>query len=49
MDLVDADRRMLTDIVKRMGKALRLMSDAGIVARTADKISGEYVWRLADT
>lgn len=42
-----ADRRMLTDIVKRMGKALRLMADAGIVARTADKISGEYVWRLA--
>ncbi|WP_168074099.1 hypothetical protein [Caulobacter sp. SSI4214] len=41
-----ADRRMLTDIVKRMGKALRLMADAGIVARTADKISGEYVWRL---
>lgn len=42
------DRRMLTDIVKRMGKALRLMADAGIVSRTPDKISGEYVWRLAD-
>lgn len=42
------DRRMLTDIVKRMGKALRLMADAGIVARTPDKISGEYVWRLVD-
>lgn len=42
------DRRMLTDIVKRMGKALRLMADAGIVQRTPDKISGEYVWRLAD-
>jgi hypothetical protein len=41
------DRRMLTDIVKRMGKALRIMADAGIVARTADKISGEHVWRLA--
>lgn len=41
------DRRMLGDIVKRMGKALRIMADAGIVARTADKISGEYVWRLA--
>lgn len=41
------DRRMLTDIVKRMGKALRLMADAGIVARTSDKISGEYIWSLA--
>ncbi|MBD3818757.1 MAG: hypothetical protein IE912_07625 [Brevundimonas diminuta] len=40
------DRRMLNDIVKRMGKALRIMADAGIVARTADKISGEYIWRL---
>jgi hypothetical protein len=40
------DRRMLSDIVKRMGKALRIMADAGIVHRTADKISGEYVWRL---
>lgn len=44
----NAGRRMLTDIVKRMGKALRLMADARIIARTADKISGEYMWRLAD-
>jgi hypothetical protein len=42
------DRRMLSDIVKRMGKALRLLSDAGLVSRTADKISGEYVWGLVD-
>ena len=41
------DRRMLSDIVKRMGKALRIMSDAGIVQRAADKVSGEYVWRIA--
>lgn len=41
------DRRMLSDIVKRMGKALRLMSDAGVIARTPDKISGEYIWSLA--
>jgi len=37
---------MLTDFVKRMGKALRLMADTEIVARTPDKNSGEYVWRL---
>jgi hypothetical protein len=42
-----ADRRMLTDIVKRMGKALRLMADAGIITKTRDKVAGEYVWRLA--
>jgi hypothetical protein len=42
------DRRMLTDIVKRMGKALRMMADAGIVTRTPDKISGDYIWRLAE-
>lgn len=43
-----ADRRMLTDIVKRMGKALRLMADSGLVTKTRDKVAGEYVWRLAD-
>lgn len=43
-----ADRRMLTDIVKRMGKALRLMADAGLVTKTRDKVAGEYVWQLAD-
>lgn len=40
------DRRMMNDIVKRMGKALRQMQDAGIVARTSAKIKGEFVWRL---
>lgn len=43
-----ADRRMLTDIVKRIGKALRLMADSGLVTKTRDKLAGEYVWRLAD-
>lgn len=38
------DQRMMNDIVKRMGKALRQMHDAGIVARTPEKIRGEYVW-----
>jgi hypothetical protein len=41
------DRRMMNDIVKRMGKALRQMQDAKIVTRTAQKIKGEYVWKLA--
>jgi hypothetical protein len=40
------DRRMMNDIVKRMGKALRQMQDAKIVTRTPQKIKGEYVWRL---
>lgn len=38
------DRRMMNDIVKRMGKALRQMQDSGIVTRTAEKVRGEYVW-----
>ncbi|WP_419252622.1 hypothetical protein ACN2C6_14115 [Caulobacter sp. ErkDOM-YI] len=42
------DRRMLSDIVKRMGKALRFASDAKIIARTPNKISGEYIWSLAE-
>lgn len=41
------DRRMMNDIVRRMGKALRQMQDAKIVARTPQKIKGEFVWRLA--
>ena len=41
------DRRMMNDIVKRMGKALRQMQDAKIIARTPQKIKGEFVWRLA--
>ena len=41
------DRRMMNDIVKRMGKALRQMRDTGLVARTDEKSRGEFVWRLA--
>lgn len=44
-----ADRRMLIDMVKRISKAMRQMADAGMVARTPDRISGAYVWRLATT
>jgi len=43
----DRDRRMMNDIVKRMGKALRQMQDGGVVTRSAEKIRGEYVWQLA--
>lgn len=41
------DRRMMNDIVKRMGKALRQMQGAKIVARSPQKLKGEFVWRLA--
>lgn len=40
------DRRMMNDIVKRMGKALRQMQDGGIVRRTDQKSRGEYEWSL---
>ncbi|HMN51843.1 MAG TPA: hypothetical protein PKB01_07255 [Xanthobacteraceae bacterium] len=40
------DRRMMADIVRRMGKALRQMQDAKIVSRTAHKIKGEFIWRV---
>jgi len=40
------DRRMMNDVVRRIGKALRQMQDAGMVARTAEKVRGEYVWRM---
>ena len=41
------DRRMMNDIVKRMGKALRQMQDVGLVSRTTEKVRGEFVWRSA--
>jgi hypothetical protein len=41
------DRRMLNDIVKRMGKALWQMQDAKIVTRTPQGIKGEYLWGLS--
>jgi hypothetical protein len=41
------DRRMMNDIVRRMGKALRQMQDAKIVTRTPQKVRGEYVSRLS--
>lgn len=41
------DRRMMNDIVRRIGKALRQMQDARIITRTPQKVRGEFVWRLA--
>jgi hypothetical protein len=41
------DRRMMNDIVRRIGKGLRQMQDAKIVTRAPQKIKGEFVWRLA--
>lgn len=40
------DRRMLTDIVRRVSKAMRQLRQAGAVA--SEVVRGEYVWRLAD-
>jgi hypothetical protein len=40
------DRRMMNDIVKRMGKALRQMRDSRIICRSDAKVSGEYLWSL---
>ena len=42
------DRRMMNDIVRRIGKALRQMQNAGIVSRTPEKVRGEFVWRITD-
>jgi hypothetical protein len=41
------DRRMLGDVVKRMGKALRQMRDAKLVDRERGKSMGEFIWRIA--
>lgn len=40
------DRRMMADVVRRIGKALRHMQDAGIVSRSSEKIKGEFIWKL---
>jgi len=41
------DRRMMSDVVRRIGKALRIMQDAGMVMRPTQKIKGEFVWKLS--
>lgn len=40
------DRRMMGDVVKRIGKALRQMQSAGLVAGTRTRSMGEYSWRI---
>lgn len=40
------DRRMMADVVRRIGKALRQMQDSGLVAGTRAKSMGEYLWRV---
>ena len=39
------DRRMMSDVVRRIGKALRQMQDAKLVSGTKTKNMGEYIWR----
>jgi hypothetical protein len=42
------DRRMMSDVVRRVGKALRQMQDAKLVIGTKTKSMGEYSWRLIE-
>lgn len=41
-------RRMMNDVVRQISKALRQCQDVKLVARTAEKVRGEYVWRALD-
>lgn len=41
------DRRMMADVVRRIGKALRQMANAKLVTRQRKRSMGEYIWRLA--
>jgi hypothetical protein len=41
------DRRMMADIVRRIGKALRQMMESGLVTRGRGRSMGEWVWNLA--
>jgi hypothetical protein len=38
------DRRMMADVVRRIGKALRQASELKLVSRSPEKTRGEYVW-----
>lgn len=40
------DRRMMVDVVKRIGKALRQMQASGLVVGKRTKSMGEYLWDL---
>jgi hypothetical protein len=39
------DRRMMADVVRRIGKALRQMQDSKMVTRERTKSMGEYSWQ----
>lgn len=39
------DRRLVNDVVRRIGKALRQMQDGGLVTR--ERKAGEFVWCVA--
>jgi hypothetical protein len=41
------DRRLMADVVRRIGKSLRQMQDAKLVKGTKGASMGEYLWRLA--
>lgn len=41
-----ADRRMMADVVRRIGKSLRQMEASGLVVGTRSKSMGEYKWHL---
>ena len=41
------DRRMMTDVVRRIGKALRQMKESKLVVGVRTKSMGEYSWRIA--
>lgn len=40
------DRRMMADVVRRIGKALRQMKDSKLVIGTKTKSMGEYSWKV---
>jgi len=40
------DRRMMADVVRRIGKALRQMQESKLVVGTKTKSMGEYSWKL---
>jgi hypothetical protein len=39
------DRRMMADVTRRVGKALRMMLAGKQILRSANKVRGEYTWR----
>lgn len=41
------DRRMMADVVRRIGKALRQMQGSKLVIGTRGKSMGEYSWRIS--